>query len=62
MKNNKIKVVIVNIKNTRQCFRYDNLYVPGTCHSLLVFHFYVKIVYVVLCKKNTIQKIEQIQE
>jgi len=22
----------------RQCFRYDGLYVPGTCQSLLVFH------------------------
>jgi len=23
----------------RQCFRYDSLYVPGTCHSQIVFHF-----------------------
>jgi len=41
----------------RQCFRYESLYVPGARHSLFVFHFYVKIVYVVFANKYNTKKL-----
>jgi len=43
-------ITVLLIQDMRHCFRYDCPYVPVTCHSLLVFHFYVKIVNVVLYK------------
>jgi len=43
-------ITVLLIQDMRQCFRYDSLYVPDTCHSLFIFHFKVKIVHVVLCK------------
>jgi len=43
--------VLLIIQDMCQCFRCDSLYVPGTCCTrCLYFIFYVKIVYVVLCK------------
>jgi len=60
---NNICIRFINvllIQDMCQCFRYDRLYVPRTCHSLLIFHFLHKIVYVVLSKINKIQYTEKI--
>jgi len=48
-------ITVLLIHDMRQCFRYDSLYVPGTCHSMLTFHFLHKNCLCGFVQINTIQ-------